>query len=103
MDENEEDTGPSARTESRSYGSETFAYLKENIEKETMLKERELELRKTIKTARKTSANCPRSAKSTLTNIMAQNNHFLAIISNVTGKLIDFREIIFIFYFFIFC
>ena len=65
MDENEEDTGPSARTESRSYGSETFAYLKENIEKETMLKERELELRKTIKTARKTSANCPRSAKST--------------------------------------
>ena len=46
MDENEEETGPSARKNSGSSGSETLAYLKEKIEKETKLKEQELELRK---------------------------------------------------------
>ena len=46
FDENEEETGPSARKKSRSSGSEILAYLKEKIEKETKLKEQELELRK---------------------------------------------------------
>ena len=66
MDENEEDTGPSARKKSRRSGSKTSVYLKEKIEKETKLKEQELELRKKrIRTARKMSTNCSRSAKST--------------------------------------
>ena len=46
LDGNEKDTGPSSRKKSRSSGSETLAYLKEKIEKETKLKEQELELRK---------------------------------------------------------
>ena len=46
MDEKKEDTEPSAKKKSRSSASETLAYLKEKIEKETNFKEQELELRK---------------------------------------------------------
>ena len=38
LDENKEDSGPNVRKKSRSSGSETLAYLKEKIEKETKLK-----------------------------------------------------------------
>ena len=48
FDGNEEETGPIARKKSRSFGSESLAYLKKKIEKETKLKEQELELRKTV-------------------------------------------------------
>ena len=76
LDENEEDTGPNARKKSRISGSETLAYLKEKIKKETKLKEQELELRKKELELQ----------NQLLTDLMAQNNQFLAVISNITGK-----------------
>ena len=48
MDEIKEDTGPITKKKSRSSGSETLAYLKEKIEKETKFKEQGLDLRKEL-------------------------------------------------------
>ena len=48
MYENKEDTGPNGKKKSSSSASETLAYLKEKIEKETKFKEQELDLRKKI-------------------------------------------------------
>ena len=65
LNENEEGTGLSARKKSRSSGSEPLVYLKEKIEKEKKVKRTRAGTEKKIRTARNTSANCPRSAKST--------------------------------------
>lgn len=65
MDKNKEDSGSSARKKSRSSGSKTLAYLNEKIEKENKVTRTTARTeKKRIRTARKTSENYPRSAKS---------------------------------------
>ena len=91
LDKNEEDTGPSARKKSISSGSETLAYLNEKIEKKTKSKEQELELRKKELELQERPLKIAQDQQNQLlTNLKAQNNQFLAVISSTTGKKIDF-------------
>ena len=86
MDESEKDAGSSAGKISRSPNSETVAYLKEKIEKETKLKE-QLELRKKELELQERRLQIAQDQQNQLvTNLMTQNNQLLAVISNITGK-----------------
>ena len=86
MDESEKDAGSSAGKISTSRNSETVAYLKEKIEKETKLKER-LELRKKELELQERRLQIAQDQQNQLvTNLMTQNNQLLAVISNITGK-----------------
>ena len=85
---------------SRSSGSETLAYLKEKMEKRNKVKRTrartdkiELELQESRLQIVQDQQN------QLLTNLMAQNNQLLAVISNITGKKANFRERNFIFCF----
>ena len=71
----------------KSSGSETLAYLKEKIEKETKFKEQNLELRqKELELQERRLQIALDEQNQLLTNLMAQNNQFLAVISSVSGK-----------------
>ena len=86
MDKSEQDAGSSAGKISTSPNSETVAYLKEKIEKETKLKER-LELRKKELELQERRLQIAQDQQNQLvTNLMTQNNQLLAVISNITGK-----------------
>ena len=86
MDKSEQDAGSSAGKISRSPNSKTVAYLKEKIEKETKLKE-QLELRKKELELQERRLQIAQDQQNQLvTNLMAQNNQLLAVISNITGK-----------------
>ena len=56
--------------------------------------------KKIIRTAIKMPANCPRQQTQLLTNLMAEINQFLAVISNITSKKQTLRKEIscFVFY-----
>ena len=87
FNQSEEDTRPSATKKSKYSGSEMLAYLKDRIEKEAKLKVQELELRnKELGLQERRLQIAQDHQNQLLTKLMTQNNQFLAVISNLTGK-----------------